>query len=230
MEWKPIIPLLQQMEVHAQGENELVQVNRISSGFTCIGRGTDAAVFVHSDCPTYAFKLYAFGKDQKRKNEEKTYRKLRNNKYFPVFYEAGERYLVMSYEKGINLYECLTEGIEIPKTVVLAVDKAIAYARGVGLNPRDIHLKNIILQEEGIKVIDVSEYVKDGNDKRWEHLKEGYRLYYPLIASKKIPPSFIEFVKKQYAKRDTFGFCVQKFGRFLLPLFRKRRRKGVSTL
>jgi hypothetical protein len=227
MEWKHVLSLLEEVKVKAVGENELVDTSSIPPNFICVGKGTDAAVFVHSAYPSYAFKVYADGKEEKRKNEEKAYRVLQRNPYFPRFYGSEGRYLVMSYEQGVNLYECLTKGIEIPPTIIEKVDTAIAYARSVGLNPRDIHLKNIILQEDTVKLIDVSEYVKSGNDKRWEHLKEGYRLYYPLLASRKIPPSLIEFVKKQYKKHKQIGFSVKTFGGMLLPLF-LRKKKEIS--
>ena len=58
------------------------------------------------------------------------------------------------------------------------------YVRQKGLNPRDIHLKNIFLQNGRAKIIDVSEYVQPGNDLRWEYLKKAYDQYYHLIEGK----------------------------------------------
>ncbi|WP_205628694.1 hypothetical protein, partial [Acinetobacter baumannii] len=116
------------------------------------------------------------------------------------------------YERGTNLYDCLLQGVYIPKQALRQVDEAIDYARRQGLNPRDIHLKNIILQDEGVRLLDVSEYMREGNDQRWEHLKEGYRLYYRFIARKKIPRQVIEFAKKRYKKQQGPGFSVKRFG------------------
>jgi predicted Ser/Thr protein kinase len=229
MDWKEVIPFIQQLDVLSAEENELVQIRNVFHELKCIGRGTDAAVFVHPEYPLYAFKVYAKGKTQKQKNEEAAYEKLGDNAYFPTFYGSGEGFIVMSYEQGINLYDCLAKGIEIPEKVVDDVERAIEYARGAGLNPRDIHLKNILLQGDKVKLIDISEYVNPGNDGRWEHLKEAYRLYYPLIASRRVPVYLIEFIKKQYQKHKNAGFSVKKFGRVLMPLFFKQK-KGKTSL
>lgn len=227
MDWEKLIPLFQGIDIQEEEGNRLVRMGEVPFGIVCVGRGTDAAVFVHEKYPGYAYKVYAATKDAKRKNEEQAYKKLGDNPYFPMFYGSSERCLVLSYEQGKSLYDCLLEGITIPPHVITQVDEAIAYARGVGLNPRDIHLKNILLQGERCRVIDVSEYVQAGNDRRWEHLKEGYRLYYPLVASRKIPPALIEFVKKQYRKKVSRSFSVRAFGRFLLPLLGRSKRQNA---
>ncbi|MCB8817474.1 RIO1 family regulatory kinase/ATPase domain-containing protein [Desulfosporosinus shakirovi] len=92
-----------------------------------------------------------------------------------MYYGRGFDFLVIRFEEGITLYDCLLKGIHIPKQVIEDVDNAINYVLGKGLNPRDIHLKNILLQEGKAKLLDVSEYMKPGNDKRWEYLKEDIR-------------------------------------------------------
>lgn len=230
MDWKKPIQLFQEINIQEEEGNQLVRIGGVPQGVVCVGRGTDAAVFVHEDHPGYAYKVYAATTDAKRKNEEEAYRKLGNNPYFPTYYGSAERCLVLSYEQGKSLYDCLIEGIEIPAHVITQVDEAIAYARSVGLNPRDVHVKNILLQGEVCRVVDVSEYVKEGNDRRWEHLKEGYRLYYPLIAARKIPPALIEFVKKQYWKKTSCTFSVQAFGRFLLPLLGIDKQRNAFFL
>ena len=70
-----------------------------------------------------------------------------------------DNYLVLSFEEGITLYDCLLQGIPIPKQAIKDVDDAREYVRQKGLNPRDIHLKNVFLQNGRAKIIDVSEYV-----------------------------------------------------------------------
>ncbi|WP_203361659.1 serine/threonine protein kinase [Bacillus sp. REN10] len=219
--WKDIALLIEDLEVLANAKNNLVSIGPIPSQLTCIGKGTDAAVLIHNDFPQYAFKIYAYGKEEKRRNEVKAYEKLNNHFYFPTFYGSGKRFIAISYEQGINLHDCLIKGIEIPPSVIEQVDEAIAYARQAGLNPRDIHLKNIIMQEHTIKLIDVSEYVLPGNDERWEHLKEGYRMYYPLIRHRKIPAELIEFMKAYYQKYQTAGFSKQMINQLLFLFFKK---------
>jgi len=215
LEWKRAIPLIEKLTITPTKDNGLVTIGSLPAELECVGLGTDAAVFVYTALPQYAFKVYAAGKEEKRKNEEQAYQKLKNHPSFPAFYGTGDRYIVISYEAGTTLYDCLVLGIEIPPWVIEKVDEAIAYARKVGLNPRDIHLKNIILQDKSIKLIDVSEYVQPGNDERWDHLKEGYRLYYPFIASRKIPSEWIEFAKEQYKKHKMLAFSAKAFVRWL---------------
>ncbi|WP_338750306.1 serine/threonine protein kinase [Bacillus sp. FJAT-52991] len=222
--WKDITFLIKELEIIADSENKLVTIQSLPDQLTCVGKGTDAAVFVHADFPQYAFKIFAYGKEEKRWNETKAYEKLNNHPYFPKFYGTGERFVVISYEHGTNLYDCLIAGIYIPPRMIEQVDEAIAYARQVGLNPRDIHLKNIIMQGHTIKLIDVSEYVLPGNDERWEHLKEGYRMYYPLIAHRKIPVELIDFAKAHYQKYKTIGFSKKMINQ-VLSVFSKNNDK-----
>jgi len=69
-------------------------------------------------------------------------------------------------------------------------------------------LVQILLHEGGAKILDVSEYMKQGNDNRWEYLKEGYTDHYHLIDGKAIPHWIIETVRKWYnqTKPDSFNF------------------------
>ncbi|WP_065412321.1 serine/threonine-protein kinase [Pseudobacillus wudalianchiensis] len=222
--WKEIVLLIEAIEVRAGEGNVPVEIGSVPEELQCVGIGTDAAVFVHSFSPSYAFKVYAEGKEQKKVNEVRAYEKLADSSYFPVFYGAGSKFIVISFESGMNLYDCLVTGTYISPEVIEQVDKAIEEARVAGLNPRDIHLKNIILQEDSIKLIDVSEYVKPGNDQRWEHLKEAYRLYYPLIASKPVSPKFLDFVKEQYNKYKHHNFSLGRFGRLFTALLEKEKK------
>ena len=71
--------------------------------------------------------------------------------------------------------------------------------RRAGLHPKDIHLKNVIVQGQRAKVIDVSKYVAPGDaDPVWEALAEAYRRYYPAIRGRGIPIWLIETVKRAY--------------------------------
>jgi tRNA A-37 threonylcarbamoyl transferase component Bud32 len=88
-------------------------------------------------------------------------------------YEYGSNYIVLDYVNGKTLYECLIEGIKIPEQAIIEVDNAIQLAKGKGLNPSDIHLKNIILTNAGIKVIDVARFLQEKECKQWEDLKKG---------------------------------------------------------
>ncbi len=197
-EWKLAEQALSQMEVHSTEDNQLVTVTGSIDGLTIAGIGTDAAVLRFNPLPGYAFKLYANEKITKRAIEYQVYQQLGRNRHFPVCYGAGDRYLVLSYEPGITLYDCLIRGIPIPRQLIADVEAARQYVRSSGLNPRDIHLKNILLQNGRAKLLDVSEYSKSGNDYRWDHLKKGYELYYHLIEGKPVPIWLIDRIRKWY--------------------------------
>ncbi|MGI8385942.1 serine/threonine protein kinase [Robertmurraya sp. P23] len=195
--------LLSRITISSNPNNQPVSIHGNVKELKCIGVGTDAAVFQYIHAPAYAYKLFADDKLEKIQMEAKVYEKLGSSPYFSTCYEVRDRYLVVSYEPGITLYDCLQQGIHIPSQVIQEVDKARAYARKKGLNPRDIHLKNILLQDDKVKIIDVSEYLLSGDDGRWEHLKRGYEEYYRLIDGKSIPAWLLETVRKSYNNRQT---------------------------
>lgn len=194
--------MLSEIRVTSNPNNKPVTIHGSSKELSCIGVGTDAAVFQCMSNPTYAIKLYAEGQTNKIQTEAKVYQKLDGISFFSKCYIATNRYLILGFESGITLYDCLLQGVPIPKQVIDDVEEARYAARQRGLNPRDIHLKNVLLQDGRAKVIDVSEYLKPGNDLRWDHLKKGYEEYYYLIEGKAIPYWILETVRKWYYQRN----------------------------
>jgi hypothetical protein len=223
MDWKIADKELSKIKIKSNGHNELVTVKKNSDAFECVGVGTDAAVFRFIDSPYYAFKVFSDDKIKKIELESDVYLKLDQSDYYPIYYGKGSNFLVISYEEGITLYDCLLKGVHIPKQVINDVDNAIKFAFEKGLNPRDIHLKNIILQEGRAKIVDVSEYMKPGNDKRWEYLKEGYHEHYHLIDGKSLPHWIIETVRKWFNQTHAQSFKVHDIVKELVPLFRFSR-------
>lgn len=225
-DWKQAEPALSHIMVLKQGDNEPVTITGGSSDLQCVGIGTDAAVFVYTPLPSYAFKLYTQEALSKKQAEIDVYQALDGSPYFPVYYGDGERYIVISNESGMTLYDCLLNGVSVPRQVIDDVESARQFVRERGLNPRDIHLKNILLQNGRGKVLDVSEYVQDGNDKRWEHLAWAYDNFYPLIEGKKVPMSVLEAVKKRYYRQDPTNGSLVDFANRMTRLFtRKKDRK-----
>ncbi|QPC45641.1 serine/threonine protein kinase [Mangrovibacillus cuniculi] len=196
--WEQAAESLAKVKVNSNVNNEPVTISEVPSTLNCVGLGTDAAVFQHKEVPNYVYKLFADEKKHKVEIEKEVYEKLGPSEYFPTFYAAMDHCLVLSHEEGKTLYDCIVEGIHIPEQVVLDVERAREHVRQRGLNPRDIHLKNIILQNGRGKIIDVSEYVKPGNDFRWEHLKKGYEEYYHFFDGKPVPLWIVETVRKAY--------------------------------
>ena len=210
-DWKYAVKDLSKISISSNLNNEPVSIHGSSNRLKCIGIGTDAAVFQSTDYPTYAFKVYADDKVDKIQNERRVYEIVGDSPYFSTCFGYSDHYLVLSFEEGITLYDCLLQGIPIPKQAMKDVDHAREYVRQKGLNPRDIHLKNIILQNGRAKIIDVSEYVKHGNDLRWEHLKRAYDQYYPLIEGKPIPLRLIEKIRRRYNQRNNDSAAIEVF-------------------
>lgn len=221
-EWKQAEKALSSMEVMKQGTNDPVTIEGESNDLRCIGIGTDAAVFVYEPLPHYAYKLYAAEALPKKEAEIRVYRSLQGSPYFPKFYGAGERYVAISRESGMTLYDCLLYGVPVPRQVIDDVEAARSFVREKGLNPRDIHLKNVLLQNGRGKVLDVSEYIQSGNDRRWEHLLWAYDNVYPLIEGKKLPLWVLEAVKNGYYRLDPSSVNLQEFAERIKKLFFNR--------
>ncbi|WP_163970347.1 serine/threonine protein kinase [Oceanobacillus halotolerans] len=222
-QWEIAIHSLSQITVYSNPNNEPVTIYGDADNLKCVGVGTDAAVFQSLDAPAYAFKIYAEDKVSKIKVEENIYSILGNSPYFPTCFTAYDKYLVLSYEEGPTLYDCLLKGIHIPSQVIKDVEDAREYVRKKGLNPRDIHLKNILLQNNRAKIIDVSEYIQPGNDFRWEHLKKAYDEYYHLVDGKSIPFWLVETVRKWYNQQNKYFSSFEEFMQFILKIMSFRK-------
>lgn len=220
MTWVKAEKELHRVKVSSTGDNELVTLGGNSEAFECIGVGTDAAVFRFIQMPHLAFKVFSDDKLDKKDLEIEVYLKLGHSEYYPEYHGSGSNFLVISYEEGITLHDCLLKGVHIPRQVIDDVDDAILYASKRGLNPRDIHLKNILLHQGRAKILDVSEYMKPGNDNRWQYLKEGYHEHYHLIAGKAIPLWILETARKWYNQEKSANFNVQDFVKELTMFFR----------
>lgn len=210
---------LRRLKITSTKNNELVTIGEYTQNLSCIGVGTDAAVFQLRIEPSIAFKVYAEDKINTLEAEFQVYQMLGKSEWFPVLYGRGINYLVISYEEGMTLYDCLRTGTHIPKQVLIDVEEARNDCLRKGLNPRDIHLKNVLLQNGRAKLLDLSEYMKPGNDRRWDYLKQGYEEYYELIDGKRIPFWVIESVRRLYNQSAGQSFNFQEFTSKLVKNF-----------
>ncbi|WP_341299635.1 serine/threonine protein kinase [Lysinibacillus sp. FSL H8-0500] len=220
-DWGKAIGSLSKINVFSNPNNEPVTINGETDDLKCIGVGTDAAVFQCLSAPAYAFKVYAKDKVHKVKVEARVYQILEGSPFFPTCFASYDEYLVLSYEEGKTLFDCILQGIHIPEQVVNEVEDAREYIRNKGLNPRDIHLKNILLQNGRAKIIDVSEYTLQDNDFRWEHLKKGYEQYYHLIDGNSVPFWLVETIRKWYNQRGK-NSSYEEFTKNMLKLLYKK--------
>jgi predicted Ser/Thr protein kinase len=223
-DWKQAEDVLQYVQVISSEKNEPVSIAVYAEDLHCIGIGTDAAVFQWERTPAYAYKVYSEESLAKKDVEASVYERLKGSPFFPHQYGTGKNFLVLSYEAGITLYDCLLQGISVPEQVILDVEEARNEVRNQGLNPRDIHLKNVLLQEGRGKVLDVSEYVKEGNDNRWEQLVWTYYNLYPLIDGVKIPSWILDTIRHWYNRIDKATFVLEEFSQQVMKLFYTKRK------
>ena len=209
---------IRQIRLRAFDTNRPVQIDALPSGFSVVGVGTDAIVVRWEDEKDKVFKVYSPENREKKEIEFQVYQELKELPYFATCYFQGDNYLCLSYEDGPTLYHCLVNGIEIPQQVIQEVDDACEAIRQRSLRPRDIHLKNVILQDGHSKLIDVAEYAHPEEDHRWQHLSQAYRDYYPLVRGKHVPEWIIESVKKLYFQQEGEDFSLSEFVR-RLPRF-----------
>lgn len=214
-EWEAAKPFLKEITVTTNPNNEPVTIHGTSPDLRCIGVGTDAAVFQSLSAPSYAFKVYAEDKLDKAITEENVYGLLGESPFFAKCYASFGPVLVLSYEEGPTLFDCLLQGIFVPEQAIEDVEAARDLVREKGLNPRDIHLKNILLQNGRAKMLDVSEYVQPGNDFRWEHLKKAYEEYYPYFAGKPVPFWLLETARKWYNQWNKYYSSYEEFMGFV---------------
>jgi hypothetical protein len=194
--------LLRAIRIRASASNEPIVIDHIPTPLRLLGRGTDAVAVQHPARPALAFKVYAPETIDCLFDEYCAYEQLAGSPYHAACLGRGDFYLVLSYEPGPTLYDCLVEGIPIPKRAMEDVEAARNYARQVGLHPKDVHLKNVLLQSDRARILDVSKYVAPGDEDRvWDALAEGYRRVYPLIRGRRIPVWLIERVKRRYKAR-----------------------------
>jgi hypothetical protein len=215
--------LLRAVRIRACASNEPIVIEHIPAPLRLLGSGTDAVVVQHPGLPERAFKIYAPETIGCLADEYRAYGALAGSPYFATCLGHGAFYLVLSYEAGPTLYECLVQGIPVPEQAMADVEAARDFARQVGLHPKDIHLKNVLLQGTRARILDVSKYVAPGDEDRvWEHLAEGYRRFYPLIRGRRIPVWVIELVKRRYKAQPKEQFSLDLFGAKMLRILALR--------
>lgn len=176
---------------------DFVDVKSDNQNFTLIGCGCSSAVFRSVSFPGVAVKVYSPTHKDEVLEETIAYKKVKGLKNFPRLYLYGSNFLAIEFIEGKSLYECLIEGIEIPDKVIRQVDEAIELARDRGLMPSDIHFKNVILTNDGIKLVDLSDYLAAEHVSRWDRLKFFYKtVYKPLLKGMRIPKKVVDFWRK----------------------------------
>lgn len=177
-------------------KNRLVSYDR---SLKLVGKGRSAFVFkimatnvvIKIFFPDYTFIA---------KEEATIYQELKGIPYFPKLYDSGLNYIVIDYIKGLTLFECITYGRIITSAHIKEIDHAISLARNLGLNPSDIHLRNIfITRNNEIKLIDVARFRQKKDCRQWENLKKAYYQFYcKYYLPKKMPAFFLNITAALY--------------------------------
>nr|WP_036717338.1 serine/threonine protein kinase [Paenibacillus harenae] len=183
--------LLPGLEIYSVNTGDPVRVNSAPEDWKLLGAGNYAGVFAHRDYPDTVVKVYAPGREG-WESESEVYRKLGVHPAYSTCYYAGEHdgyyYLILKRLKGKTLYQCLIEGVPIPKSAIDDIDGALEYARSRGLNPHDVHGKNVMVSDGRGVVVDISDFLKDESCTMWDDLKRAYnRIYMPFLSRNPVP-------------------------------------------
>ncbi len=211
--------LLPQIYIQSISDLDPVIVESVPAPWQVLGTGNYAAVFAHPDYPQQVVKVYAPGLAG-FEEEIEVYRRLGTHPAYSKCRYAGANFLILKRLYGTNLYDCVQQGLSIPKQVIEDIDRALHYARTQGLNPYDVHGRNVMMHEGRGAVVDVSDFLHLGACLKWQHLKTAYYgLYCPIIRPLKlrIPYPLLNIVRQSY-----------RYGCRRLSRWRRLPRSGVQ--
>ncbi|MCL6570336.1 MAG: serine/threonine protein kinase [Bacillus sp. (in: Bacteria)] len=192
--------LLPQIRLTTTSPFDPIIVNNHSISWKTIGSGNYAGVFSHASNPEKVVKVYGRNPEELKKEIE-VYKKLGNHETYSTLYDYGENYLILKRLEGITLFDAVVKGIPIPEAVIKDIDAGLEYARSVGLNPFDVHGKNVVMYEERGYIVDVSDFYKQGYCHKWSDLKKGYyKIYQPYLLKyhPSIPFFIVNWIRKGY--------------------------------
>jgi hypothetical protein len=192
--------LLPNIQLSTEGPFDPIIVRNFSNTWKTIGSGNYAGVFLHQSNPKWVVKVYG-RKPEDLIKEVEVYKKLGNHPSFSSLIDYGDNYLILKRIDGMNLFDAVVQGIRIPESVIQDVDEGIEYARTVGLNPFDVHGRNVVMSDGRGYIVDVSDFYKQGKCRKWDDLKKAYyKVYIPFIHKyhPPIPFSVVNSVRKGY--------------------------------
>ena len=190
--------LVKEVQLESIDPSDPIIIKNLPENWTLLGNGNYAAVFCHKSFPDLVVKIYAEGKEG-IEEETEVYKKLGKHKSFSQMYCTGKRYLILKRLPGKTFYECMRRGIRFPKQAIEDIDNAIIYAKSVGLNPHDIHAKNIMVHNERGYIVDVSDFLHKDYCRLWKDTKKFYYKVYnklPFVFS--VPEYILNSGRKIY--------------------------------
>lgn len=187
-------------------ESKGVYLSLDESVYFKVGDGKSSSVF-RIGKEDKVIKLFFPEAKDTAESEIKVYQKLSGlGGCFPTLYGYGDNYIVIDYLNGRTIYSYLTDGIHIHEKFIHQVDAALELAKSHGFNPVDVHLKNIIIVDDQVKIIDLARFLQDNHCNKWIDLKKAYyRFYASPFFPKKIPHDIMVTIAKLYKKGSLKG-------------------------
>lgn len=192
--------LLPFIQLTSESPFDPIIVTNQSKSWKTIGSGNYAGVFSNDENPEWVVKVYGRNPEELKKEIE-VYKKLGTHGAYSTLYAYGEDYLVLKKLEGITLFDAIIKGVLIPESVIKDVDRGLHYAKSIGLNPFDVHGKNVVMNKGRGFIVDVSDFYKQGYCCKWDDLKKAYyKIYKPFLIKYHPPiPFFImDRVRKGY--------------------------------
>lgn len=190
--------LAKSVRISNDKNNTLIEAD---SSLSLIGKGRSAYVF-RIKSTNLALKVFFPDQIQTAKEEAAVYEEVQSIKYYPTLYGAGNNYIVIDYLEGNTLFDCLAQGIPVSEEKINEIDDALQLARDEGLNPSDIHLRNIIITSDNkVMLIDVARFRQTVSCTQWDDLKRVFHhLYTKSFFPKKIPVFILNSIAVIYKR------------------------------
>jgi hypothetical protein len=193
--------LLPELRVESDSPHDPVRVHHVPRPWQLLGRGNYAAVVAHPDYPELVVKVYAPGRPG-FEAEREVYRRLGDHPAYSRCFHAEDGFLILRRLHGVTLYDAVHRGLPIPPRAIQDIDEALAYARGRGLHPHDVHGRNVMMQGGRGLVVDVSDFLKADEDcTKWDDLKTAYRRVYRPVFMRlrlRVPYWLLDLVRLAY--------------------------------
>jgi hypothetical protein len=192
--------LLPNVQIESLDPHEPVVVHSTPAPWQLLGCGNYAAVFCHASDPDVVVKIYAPDRPGLAEEAE-VYRRLGNHPAFSQCWHVGNNYLLLKRLYGTTLYNCLHQGLVIPKQVIVDIDQALNDARSRGLYPHDVHGRNVMMHEGRGLVVDISDFLEQQPCSAWDDLKRAYYwIYRPFLAPLRVrvPHGLLNWVRRMY--------------------------------
>ena len=179
--------LVDTAKIESLNPHNPVKVSQTPQPWQLLGTGNYAAVFNHPHYKDFVVKIYAPGRPG-WEEEVEVYRRLGTHQAFSQCFSAESDWLILKRIYGITLYDCVHQGLKIPRQVIEDIDLALEYAKSKGLTPHDVHGRNVMMSQGKGLVVDVSDFLDSSPCRAWEDLKKAYYcLYLPLLSWHRLP-------------------------------------------